>query len=101
MTGELQFILMATLGFMALVFYISNRPPKEEPETKQNNRVLATLDLIAEDIQEMKSAKHQKRAPKTNLKSDEIIDTLDWLVAHAIITPEEYTKIMGKCLQFM
>lgn len=76
MTGELQYILTITLIFLAVIFYISTIPrnePKNEPPKKKKS--------------------------KTN--SDDIVDALDWMLAHSIITPQEYTKIMGKCLPFL
>jgi hypothetical protein len=97
MTEELQFIVTITIVFLAFIFWVSNRPRKSLPNS---SRILDTLDLIAEDIQQLKNNK-TKTTSKGKTKSNEIIDTLDWMLAHSIITPEEYTKLMGKCLQYM
>ena len=100
MTQELEFIATITIVFIAFMFWIGNRPKKYIEEEPLNSRILDTLDLIAEDIHKLKNTK-TKNTSKAKLKSDEIIDTLDWMLAHSIITPAEYTKLMGKCLQYM
>jgi hypothetical protein len=100
MTQDLQFILTITLCFIAFVFWVSLKP-KNASKNVPYNRILDTLDLMAEDIAYLKNNKKQKTSSKSKLKSDEIIDTLEWMLAHNIITPQEYTKLMGKCLQYM
>jgi hypothetical protein len=101
MTQELEFIITITLVFLAFIFWISTKTNKSSPKDTTNSRILDTLDLIAEDIQELKVSKKQKRQPNVKLKNDEIIDTLEWMLSNSIITPQEYTKLMGKCLQYM
>jgi len=38
---------------------------------------------------------------KPKQSSSQVVDTLDWMLAHNIITPQEYTQLMGKCLPFI
>lgn len=76
MTMQLQVLAMYTLLFILAVFTISSITrikPKEKP----------------------------KKEKKRNAKSDEVIDTLDWMLVNGIIDHKEYNRLMGKCLQFL
>jgi hypothetical protein len=85
MSDDLQFIFMITIISILFIYAISSkhnkdmqereRPPKDEPKPKKPS--------------------------KRRTHSDEIIDTLDWMLMNSIITKEEYTKLMGKCLPFL
>lgn len=77
---NLMFIYVTTILFIAFVFTLSSivkmkqkTPPKSESKTKQ----------------------------KKSARSDEVIDTLDWMLVNGIIDHKEYNKLMGKCLQYL
>lgn len=81
MTDELTFLATITLIFILAVFTISG---------KQQSKY------------DKEMAKREPKIDKKKVqKSDEIIDALDWLLANSIITPQEYSKIIGKALPFL
>jgi hypothetical protein len=88
MTTELQFILGITLFFILGVFSIAKDKEIKLAEQKQHEQEL-----------KKKSAPVTKSSTKT--QGAEIIDTLDWMLANNIIDTKEYTRLMGKCLQYM
>lgn len=69
----LAFFLLTFLIIVYLIGRIKNR-------NKQNNDVTDT--------------------PTTKPKSDEIIDSLDWMLSMGIIDTNEYNRIMVKCLSY-
>lgn len=80
----LVIIFFSLLGFIAIVYVTaSERKQKEkELEMKYQNTVPT------------------KKIPKKQ-KNDEIIDTLNFMLAHNIIDTKEYNTLMVKCLPFM
>lgn len=78
MTDSLNYLTLMLLIFLAFVFLISaikQNQPKQRAEPK----------------------------PKIKAKSrtDEVMDSLDWMLSNQIITSAEYTKLLGKCLPFL
>lgn len=81
MTGELEFLAVATLVFILAVFTIAGKRQSEYDKEV--------------------ARREKKIDKKTVQKSNDVIDTLDWMLANSIITPQEYSKLIGKCLPFL
>lgn len=79
MIAALTTIAICTLAYMLLVFSIATTGDKQKEEKQPK----------------------QKTTKKTTPQSSDVIDTLDWMLANSIITPQEYSKLMGKCLPFI
>lgn len=80
MTDELVLLATITLIFILAVFTIAGKQTAYDKEMEK---------------------RYPPPSKKKVQKSDEIIDTLDWMLANSIITPQEYTKLVGKCLPFL
>jgi len=93
MTAELQFLAVGALVFIVIVYSTALRHNRRLYEQEQNYKIM--MEHKKEQQQ------YQRPTSKTKPKSNEVIDTLDWMLMNSIITPEEYTKLMGKCLPFI
>ncbi len=87
LSSDLKFIFVVTLIGIITIFVLSSW---------HNDKI----------YQREKEERLQKQKGNTNTtnnkpKSSEVVDTLDWMLSRHIITPEEYTKLMGKCLPFL
>jgi heme/copper-type cytochrome/quinol oxidase subunit 2 len=76
---NITFLAFTLLIFIVIVFYLSAR--------HRNNN-------------DTKPEKEPPKKQKTNVKSYEVIDTLNWLLAMNIIDSQTYNKIIGKAMQF-
>lgn len=84
MTDQLTFLATIALVFIIAVFAIANRPQYSDESPTPN-------------VPPPKTQTKQR----TKTHHEEVIDTLDWMLSNHIITPQEYTKLMGKCLQYL
>lgn len=81
MTSELEAIVFATLIFMAFVFYIANRPQKNDYYEPPQPEPLTP--------------------PKVVQQTADPILALDWMLANSIIDTREYNQLVVKCLPFL
>lgn len=76
MTQELQYIATITLIFIVTVFWIASKTPQKPPKDTKTKYI-------------------------DKPRSVQVIDTLDWMLENNIITPQEYSKLIGKSLPFL
>lgn len=92
MNDPIGLIVMATLIIIGFNIFLM--------ESRDNRKQRAReIEFIENQKYKQKEKQKSKATPKT--KSDEIIDTLDWMLANQIITASEYNKLMVKCLPLM
>ena len=109
MTGELQFLAIMTFVFIALIFLFSSRHNMNLQERKERKEELEMWERHQEREHQRQQKQLQLYQQPTNhdlykkpkQSSSQVVDTLDWMLAHSIITPQEYSQLMGKCLPYI
>jgi len=94
LSTDLKFVLTITILGVIVIFILSSWHNDKIYKRERQERI---------DKQNMESSKNQniKQTKKQIKESELIIDSLDWMLQRNIITPEEYTKLIGKCLPFL